>query len=197
MALQLCGFGNVLKKCIVNDISIITYTVCESPRLAVVNGICQMIDGVYYRAVKIMAKNFEMYSLLDFYGCLLTEKQLNIMNMYYNDDLSLGEVAQQCGISRQGVHDAVKHCEKALAEYEEKLGLLKAQSDHVEQLKEFKAQAMDIFNECKRISLSRPIAEKTIVLLENLDSKLAEFENDSLIAELESSGGISGDIPVK
>ena len=70
-----------------------------------------------------MAKSFEMYSLLDLYGCLLTEKQLNIMNMYYNDDLSLGEIAQQCSISRQGVHDAVKHCEKALADYEQKLGL--------------------------------------------------------------------------
>lgn len=156
-----------------------------------------MIDGVYYRAVKILAKNFEMYSLLDLYGCLLTEKQLNIMNMYYNDDLSLGEVAQQCGISRQGVHDAVKHCEKALVEYEQKLGLLKAQSDYVEQLKEFKAQALDVFNECKRISMSRSIAEKTIVLLENLDSKLAEYETDSMIEELESSGGISEDMPDK
>lgn len=130
-----------------------------------------------------MAKSFEMYSLLDLYGCLLTEKQLNIMNMYYDDDLSLGEIAQQCGISRQGVHDAVKHCEKALSEYEQKLGLLKAQDAYVEELKEYKAQALDIFNECKRISLSRPIAEKTIVLLENLDSKLADFDTDGLIEE--------------
>ncbi len=130
-----------------------------------------------------MAKNFEMYSLLDLYGCLLTEKQRNIMNMYYNDDLSLGEIAQQCSISRQGVHDAVKHCEKALADYEQKLGLLKAQEAYVEELKEYKSQALDIFNECKRISLSRPIAEKTIVLLENLDSKLADFDTEGLIEE--------------
>ena len=100
-----------------------------------------------------------------------------------DDDLSLGEIAQQCGISRQGVHDAVKHCEKALSEYDQKLGLLKAQDAYVEELKEYKAQALDIFNECKRISLSRPIAEKTIVLLENLDSKLADFDTDGLIEE--------------
>ncbi|MBQ1433089.1 MAG: YlxM family DNA-binding protein [Ruminococcus sp.] len=124
-----------------------------------------------------------MYSLLDLYGCLLTEKQRNIMNMYYNDDLSLGEIAQQCSISRQGVHDAVKHCEKALTDYEQKLGLLKAQEAYVEELKEYKSQALDIFNECKRISLSRPIAEKTIVLLENLDSKLADFDTEGLIEE--------------
>lgn len=132
-----------------------------------------------------MAKSIEMYSLLDLYGKLLTDKQYGIMDLYYNEDLSLGEIALECSISRQGVHDTVKHCEKALKEYEEKLGLLRAQRDYVEELKEYKAQALDIFNECKRISLSRPIAEKTIVLLENLDSKLADYDTEGLIEDAE------------
>ncbi|WP_294409302.1 YlxM family DNA-binding protein [uncultured Ruminococcus sp.] len=130
-----------------------------------------------------MSKNLEMNNLLDLYGCLLTEKQSDIMNMYYNDDLSLGEIAEQYGISRQGVHDTVKRCEEAIEDYEEKLGLYASQKAYVSELEEFKAQALDIFNECKRISLSRPIAEKTIVLLENLDSKLEDYDTSVYMNE--------------
>jgi hypothetical protein len=64
-----------------------------------------------------------------------------------------------------------------MADYEEKLGLLKQQEAYLAELKEFKAQAMDVFNECKKKNYARDIAEKVIVLLENLDSKLDEFDN--------------------
>ena len=55
-----------------------------------------------------MSKNLQNSVLLDLYGCLLTDKQNEIMDLYYNDDLSLGEIAAQLDISRQGVHDARK-----------------------------------------------------------------------------------------
>lgn len=61
--------------------------------------------------------------LYDFYGEILSDKQQLVFEMYYNDDCSLSEIAQQIGISRQGVRDCVKRSETALAEMEQKLGL--------------------------------------------------------------------------
>jgi len=62
--------------------------------------------------------------LFDFYGQLLTEKQIDIIDMHYNNDLSLSEISEQVGISRQGVYDTLKRAEKTLFEYEDKLGLV-------------------------------------------------------------------------
>lgn len=62
-----------------------------------------------------------MTMLFDYYGELLTEKQKNCFDLYYNQDFSLGEIASDEGITRQGVHDSILRAENALLEYEEKL----------------------------------------------------------------------------
>lgn len=62
--------------------------------------------------------------LLDFYGELLTEKQRECYDLHYNEDLSLSEIAEQCGVSRQGVWDNIRRAEAALQEMEEKTGLI-------------------------------------------------------------------------
>ncbi len=62
--------------------------------------------------------------LYDFYGALLTERQRGVMELYHEENLSLAEIAAEMGISRQGVHDALKKAERALKEYEAKLGLV-------------------------------------------------------------------------
>lgn len=64
----------------------------------------------------------QMTLLLDYYGELLTEKQKTCFDLYYNQDLSLGEIAEEAGISRQGVHDSLARAEATLLDYEEKLG---------------------------------------------------------------------------
>ena len=67
---------------------------------------------------------FMQSMLLDFYGDLLTDKQRECFSLYYNEDLSLSEIAEQRGISRQGVWDNIRHAEAALREIEEKTGLI-------------------------------------------------------------------------
>jgi len=64
----------------------------------------------------------EMSLLLDYYGELLTEKQRTCFDLYYNQDLTLGEIAEEAGISRQGVHDSLAKAEAALRSMEEKTG---------------------------------------------------------------------------
>ena len=71
-----------------------------------------------------MEKIVEQALLYDFYGELLTEHQRNIYEGVVFNDMSLSEIAEEQGISRQGVHDLVKRCNKILAGYEEKLKLV-------------------------------------------------------------------------
>ncbi len=69
-----------------------------------------------------MSKNLEMSYLLDFYGNVLTEKQRDMMQQYYNMDLSLSEIADNFGITRQGVRDSIKRGENVLTELETQVG---------------------------------------------------------------------------
>ena len=77
--------------------------------------------------------------LLDFYGELLTDRQKELFDLYYNEDLSLSEIAENTGITRQGVRDAIVRAEGILTELEEKTGMiarflrLKKQAERIEE----------------------------------------------------------------
>ena len=71
-----------------------------------------------------MEKFVEQGYLYDFYGELLTERQQQVYESVVLEDYSLSEVAEDLGISRQGVHDMIKRCNKTLEEYEQKLHLV-------------------------------------------------------------------------
>lgn len=105
-----------------------------------------------------MSKNLDFTMLLDVYGTLLTEKQRETLDYYYNDDLSLGEIAEELGITRQGVMNCIKKCEQRLLELEEALGLVKRFTDLKKDIEQL---------ECI-ISTEKNIDAKNISRLENL-----------------------------
>jgi len=80
-------------------------------------------------------KDLENMALLfDFYGALLTDRQQELMQAYYLEDLSLAEIAGAGGVSRQAVHDLIKRADAALYEYEAKLGFVREYRQRQERL---------------------------------------------------------------
>ena len=70
-------------------------------------------------------QTYRMTMLYDFYGELLTERQKEFFDLYYNEDLSLSEIAENSGISRQGVRDVIVRAEGSMQEIEDKTGLIR------------------------------------------------------------------------
>ncbi|HOQ08379.1 MAG TPA: sigma factor-like helix-turn-helix DNA-binding protein [Clostridiales bacterium] len=79
-----------------------------------------------------MKELFKVSLLLDFYGQMLTKRQYDVLDLYYNSDYTLAEIAEELDISRQGVHDNIKRGKAALFELERKLGLVARFSDQKE-----------------------------------------------------------------
>ena len=108
-----------------------------------------------------MAKNLDIIVLFDIYGDMLTQKQQDFISFYYNDDLSLAEIAENEGITRQGVRDAIKRAEAQLLAFEEHLGLherLEKTRKGLEEIAEL-TKLIDEVN--RRTILSREINDAT------------------------------------
>jgi len=88
-----------------------------------------------------MDKLYEQTMLFDFYGELLTEHQRRVYEDAVYNDLSLSEIAEEQGISRQGVHDLIKRCDRILQEYESKLHLVERFAKAKETVKEIQSLA--------------------------------------------------------
>ena len=84
-----------------------------------------MLSKLTLQVILLLKKTIKITMLFDFYGSLLTEKQQQIIKSYFYNDLSLSEIADNIGISRQGVYDHLHRSEENLEDYEAKLGLLK------------------------------------------------------------------------
>ncbi|MEC1260841.1 putative DNA-binding protein [Bacillus swezeyi] len=105
-----------------------------------------------------LEKTTRMNYLFDFYQSLLTSKQKSYMSLYYLDDFSLGEIAEEYHVSRQAVYDNIKRTEAMLEQYEEKLLLFKKFQERKQ-----------IFEQLRELADGQPEAASLIDALEKLD----------------------------
>ncbi len=117
-----------------------------------------------------MAKDLDVVLLCDFYGEMLTENQRKFIDYYYNDDLSLSEIAQNEGITRQGVRDAVKRAESQLFDMEKKLGFASRTKKFNEVISAIKESTETINNYNMNISLSREVNDAVVRIKSVIDS---------------------------
>ena len=114
---------------------------------------------------------YRMALLYDFYGDMLTPRQKEFYDLYYNEDLSLAEIAENYGITRQGVRDVIVRAEATLTELEDKTGLIKRFHTMRQQLEQVQRDARRLTELSERYddpeleTLSRRILDTTDVLL--------------------------------
>lgn len=121
-----------------------------------------------------MAKNMEISLLLDFYGDMLTDKQRDAVELYYNDDLSLAEIAENEGITRQGVRDSIKRAESQLLEMEDRLGLARRFRTMKESFETIRNAAQDIQEINRGCGCSHDIEERANTIM-SLSRQLSEM----------------------
>lgn len=86
------------------------------------------------QVINVLERMLRIGALLDLYGAMLTEKQRRAVGMHFLDDLSLAEIGEALGVSRQAVHDIIHRAEASLEEYEQKLGFLRKRQAALEKL---------------------------------------------------------------
>lgn len=118
-----------------------------------------------------MEKIFQQVLLYDFYGELLTEHQRNVYEDAVYNDMSLSEIAEEYGISRQGVHDLIKRCDKILLGYEEKLHLVEKFTGAKEKI----AQLVELTKDLEVSEMDRQAREKLVNIRQISTDLMNEF----------------------
>lgn len=113
--------------------------------------------------------------LFDLYGGLLTEKQRQVMEFYHEENLSLAEIADEYGISRQAVHDALKKAEHALSEYEEKLGLFRKFMETRKAISDIDSK-IDRLTDYLSADGDNPVSRETVARLEEIKNIINRLE---------------------
>ena len=123
-----------------------------------------------------MSKNLEISVLLDYYGGMLTDKQRDVIDLYYNQDLSLAEIAEHEKIYRQGVRDNIKRGEAYLTELEENLHLAKQTVSLLALLEDIQRRNREIYRINEESKYSSEIKEHAVAIEDMLKTFLKEYE---------------------
>ncbi|MBQ6695244.1 MAG: YlxM family DNA-binding protein [Lachnospiraceae bacterium] len=118
-----------------------------------------------------MEKIFQQVLLYDFYGELLTEHQRSVYEDAVYNDMSLSEIAEEYGISRQGVHDLIKRCDKILLGYEEKLHLVKKFTEAKEKI----AQLVELTKDLELVAADEEAKAKLVSIRKLSTDLMNEF----------------------
>ena len=116
---------------------------------------------------------YRMAMLFDFYGDVLTDRQKEFYDLYYNEDLSLGEIAENYGITRQGVRDVIVRAEAILTELEDKTGLIKRFHTVQAQLRQLQGDARRLTERAGRYD-DRELEELAHGILSTINALLEE-----------------------
>lgn len=105
-------------------------------------------------------KDLRVSVLLDYYSPMLTDKQRDVIDLYYNEDLSLSEIAEHEAITRQGVRDSIKRGEQTLYEMEEKFRLAERSEKYGAVISEIAELAAGIKTDCALYGNPKPILKR-------------------------------------
>ncbi|MCL2392904.1 MAG: YlxM family DNA-binding protein [Oscillospiraceae bacterium] len=109
--------------------------------------------------------------LFDFFGDLLTEKQRDYFDLYHNEDLSLSEIADMAGISRQGVYDIITRAEKTLDDFEQKTGIVRRWSEMRSELKKAGEIAQKLQQQYETEPPCAKLTQQLLIILNELQDK--------------------------
>lgn len=114
--------------------------------------------------------------LFDFYGSLLTDKKQKVMRLYHEENMSLSEIAEDCGISRAAVYDSLKKAEKQLQDYENKLGMVASYFERLETVKSIRQDLQELKDKLPDLFLDTD--QDAVQLMNDMEARLLHMSEE-------------------
>ena len=114
--------------------------------------------------------------LFDFYGSLLMDKKQKVMRLYHEENMSLSEIAEDCGISRAAVYDSLKKAEKQLQDYENKLGMVASYFERLETVKSIRQDLQELKDKLPDLFLDTD--QDAVQLMNDMEARLLQMSEE-------------------